>query len=41
MYNYTCESCKPDCFGNCPCDYGFPCPSCPLLKAGEEEKEEG
>ena len=35
-----CAICKVDKFGNCPCDYGFPCPALPYF-AGEEGKEEG
>lgn len=38
MYNFQCSVCKPDCHGNCPCDYGFPCPSLPSFSDEEEEE---
>jgi hypothetical protein len=40
MYDFRCSICKPDRFGNCPCDYGFLCPSLPYFSEEEEEEEE-
>ena len=35
-----CIVCKPDLMGNCPCDYGFPCPHAFIPSTEGEEEEE-